>query len=159
MQVAKLQTIAHLYTSISFIVCYVLVNHKVDWRVSSLGRYVFGSEISYNKPPPRLPALAYLKAQSRKNLWDIEFQKIMDHEFPKIHGPWISKNSWTMNFKKSWDIDFQKFMDHEFPKILGHWFSKIFGLWYFFYFLFLFFNFLIKKKSMTMIFKNLRNYV
>jgi hypothetical protein len=28
-------------------------------RVSSLGRYVFGSEISYNKAPPRLPGLAY----------------------------------------------------------------------------------------------------
>ncbi len=27
--------------------------------ISSLGRYVFGSEISYNKPPPRLPGLAY----------------------------------------------------------------------------------------------------
>ncbi len=26
--------------------------------VSSLGRYVFGSEISYNKAPPRLPGLA-----------------------------------------------------------------------------------------------------
>ncbi len=26
---------------------------------SSLGRYVFGSEISYNKAPPRLPGLAY----------------------------------------------------------------------------------------------------
>jgi hypothetical protein len=26
---------------------------------SSLGRYVFGSEISYNKPPPPLPGLAY----------------------------------------------------------------------------------------------------
>jgi hypothetical protein len=26
-------------------------------NVSSLGRYVFGSEISYNKPPPRLPGL------------------------------------------------------------------------------------------------------
>ena len=25
--------------------------------VSSLGRYVFGSEISYNKAPPRLPGL------------------------------------------------------------------------------------------------------
>jgi hypothetical protein len=24
---------------------------------SSLGRYVFGSEISYNKAPPRLPGL------------------------------------------------------------------------------------------------------
>jgi hypothetical protein len=28
-----------------------------DVRVSSLGRYVFGSEISYNKAPPRLPGL------------------------------------------------------------------------------------------------------
>jgi hypothetical protein len=28
------------------------------WReCSSLGRYVFGSEISYNKAPPRLPGL------------------------------------------------------------------------------------------------------
>ncbi len=27
--------------------------------ISSLGRYVFGSEISYNKAPPRLPGLAY----------------------------------------------------------------------------------------------------
>ena len=54
---------------------------------SSLGRYVFGSEISYNKAPPRLPGLAYLIAQSRKKSWDIEFQKIMDHEFQKIHGP------------------------------------------------------------------------
>jgi hypothetical protein len=26
-------------------------------EASSLGRYVFGSEISYNKPPPRLPGL------------------------------------------------------------------------------------------------------
>jgi hypothetical protein len=26
-------------------------------KVSSLGRYVFGSEISYNKAPPRLPGL------------------------------------------------------------------------------------------------------
>ncbi len=26
--------------------------------ISSLGRYVFGSEISYNKAPPRLPGLA-----------------------------------------------------------------------------------------------------
>ncbi len=30
--------------------------HKTD--SSSLGRYVFGSEISYNKAPPRLPGLA-----------------------------------------------------------------------------------------------------
>ncbi len=29
----------------------------VSVHVSSLGRYVFGSEISYNKPPPRLPGL------------------------------------------------------------------------------------------------------
>ncbi len=28
-------------------------------NLSSLGRYVFGSEISYNKAPPRLPGLAY----------------------------------------------------------------------------------------------------
>jgi hypothetical protein len=27
------------------------------FNVSSLGRYVFGSEISYNKAPPRLPGL------------------------------------------------------------------------------------------------------
>jgi hypothetical protein len=27
------------------------------WGGSSLGRYVFGSEISYNKAPPRLPGL------------------------------------------------------------------------------------------------------
>ncbi len=27
-------------------------------NISSLGRYVFGSEISYNKAPPRLPGLA-----------------------------------------------------------------------------------------------------
>jgi hypothetical protein len=26
-------------------------------NTSSLGRYVFGSEISYNKAPPRLPGL------------------------------------------------------------------------------------------------------
>jgi hypothetical protein len=45
------------------------------WRASSLGRYVFGSVLSYNKAPPRLPGLAYLIAQSRKKSWDIEFQK------------------------------------------------------------------------------------
>ena len=27
------------------------------FNISSLGRYVFGSEISYNKAPPRLPGL------------------------------------------------------------------------------------------------------
>ena len=58
-----------------------LCSHK-----SSLGRYVFGSEISYNKAPPRLPVLAYLIAQSRKKSWDIEFQKILDYEFQKIVG-------------------------------------------------------------------------
>ncbi len=30
---------------------------KVGSPTSSLGRYVFGSEISYNKAPPRLPGL------------------------------------------------------------------------------------------------------
>ncbi len=34
---------------------------------SSLGRYVFGSEISYNKAPPRLPVLGCLnKPKSQK---------------------------------------------------------------------------------------------
>ncbi len=32
-------------------------NFAYTLRVSSLGRYVFGSEISYNKAPPRLPGL------------------------------------------------------------------------------------------------------
>ncbi len=41
---------------------YVQAGKKTNIRVlerkgSSLGRYVFGSEISYNKPPPRLPGL------------------------------------------------------------------------------------------------------
>jgi hypothetical protein len=31
---------------------------KFHTSSSSLGRYVFGSEISYNKAPPRLPGLA-----------------------------------------------------------------------------------------------------
>ncbi len=43
---------------------------------SSLGRYVFGSEISYNKAPPRLPGLGCQISQSRKKSWDIEFQKV-----------------------------------------------------------------------------------
>jgi hypothetical protein len=30
---------------------------KIRPSPSSLGRYVFGSEISYNKAPPRLPGL------------------------------------------------------------------------------------------------------
>ncbi len=30
---------------------------KLTCKGSSLGRYVFGSEISYNKAPPRLPGL------------------------------------------------------------------------------------------------------
>ncbi len=33
------------------------LNQKTGSDDSSLGRYVFGSEISYNKPPPRLPGL------------------------------------------------------------------------------------------------------
>jgi hypothetical protein len=34
-------------------------NEIIGNAMSSLGRYVFGSEISYNKaPPPRLPGLA-----------------------------------------------------------------------------------------------------
>jgi hypothetical protein len=32
-------------------------NIRISSTVSSLGRYVFGSEISYNKAPPRLPGL------------------------------------------------------------------------------------------------------
>ncbi len=36
-----------------------LSNNGIGEWESSLGRYVFGSEISYNKPPPRLPGLAY----------------------------------------------------------------------------------------------------
>ncbi len=35
---------------------YFSVSHYVP-SISSLGRYVFGSEISYNKAPPRLPGL------------------------------------------------------------------------------------------------------
>ncbi len=36
------------------------LHSQSDFRgKSSLGRYVFGSEISYNKAPPRLPGLAY----------------------------------------------------------------------------------------------------
>jgi hypothetical protein len=34
-------------------------NAKLSRQASSLGRYVFGSEISYNKPPPRLPGLGW----------------------------------------------------------------------------------------------------
>jgi hypothetical protein len=34
-----------------------LFSSTVTSHSSSLGRYVFGSEISYNKPPPRLPGL------------------------------------------------------------------------------------------------------
>jgi hypothetical protein len=41
---------------------YLLHPLLINWayqnqEVSSLGRYVFGSEISYNKAPPRLPGL------------------------------------------------------------------------------------------------------
>ena len=73
--------------------------------VSSLGRYVFGSEISYNKAPPRLPGLGCLnKPKSQKivghwipkSWWTMNSKKFMDHEFRKIHGPWISKNRGTL---------------------------------------------------------------
>jgi hypothetical protein len=37
--------------------CFAVYTVNLD-LVSSLGRYVFGSEISYNKAPPRLPGLA-----------------------------------------------------------------------------------------------------
>ncbi len=33
------------------------LNSGCTFNDSSLGRYVFGSEISYNKAPPRLPGL------------------------------------------------------------------------------------------------------
>ncbi len=36
---------------------YIQVIPDPDPIQSSLGRYVFGSEISYNKAPPRLPGL------------------------------------------------------------------------------------------------------
>jgi hypothetical protein len=40
------------------IACLSSLSHSDFFRgVSSLGRYVFGSEISYNKAPPRLPGL------------------------------------------------------------------------------------------------------
>ncbi len=45
-------------TSDNFAACVVDMGGKFAIDVSSLGRYVFGSEISYNKPPPRLPGLA-----------------------------------------------------------------------------------------------------
>ncbi len=38
-----------------------VAHYAAEWKkcrnISSLGRYVFGSEISYNKAPPRLPGL------------------------------------------------------------------------------------------------------
>jgi hypothetical protein len=37
--------------------CSCTVSPAGERGCSSLGRYVFGSEISYNKPPPRLPGL------------------------------------------------------------------------------------------------------
>jgi len=77
---------------------------------SSLGRWLFNSKISYNKAPP--PAWASLLNTAKS-------QKSLGHWISKNHGPWISKNWWTMNFKK--------IMDHEFQKIHGHWFSK--NLW------------------------------
>jgi hypothetical protein len=50
--------ISYLNKIISLNVKYECVNRKVvTILMSSLGRYVFGSEISYNKAPPRLPGL------------------------------------------------------------------------------------------------------
>ncbi len=48
-----------LYTDMkSLIILHAEISHKKKWKaISSLGRYVFGSEISYNKAPPRLPGL------------------------------------------------------------------------------------------------------
>ncbi len=43
-------------TSVPFTVVSIIYSNK-SFIVSSLGRYVFGSEISYNKAPPRLPGL------------------------------------------------------------------------------------------------------
>ncbi len=37
---------------------FITPNETGDYMISSLGRYVFGSEISYNKAPPPLPGLA-----------------------------------------------------------------------------------------------------
>ena len=54
----------------------IAVGYEKTRMSSSLGRGVFGSEISYNKAPPLLPGLACLIAQSRKKSWDIEFQKV-----------------------------------------------------------------------------------
>jgi hypothetical protein len=53
---------ASIYVSHSLRLCYSLRLITLDkilifTGVSSLGRYVFGSEISYNKAPPRLPGL------------------------------------------------------------------------------------------------------
>ena len=73
-----------------------------------------------------VPGLACLIAQSRKNLWDIEFQKswtmnskkFMDHEFRKNHGPWISKNCGTLIFKNFWTVIFFFFEKFEIFKNL-----------------------------------------
>ncbi len=96
---------------------------------SSLGRWLFDSEISYNKAPPPACASLLNKPKSQKSLghwipkrvWTMNFKKFMHHEFPKFHGPWIWKISWTLIFKNSWTM--------------------------------------ISKNSRTMILKNLRKYV
>ncbi len=40
-----------------YIICWDTKYKRTSRKGSSLGRYVFGSEISYNKAPPRLPGL------------------------------------------------------------------------------------------------------
>ncbi len=44
-----------MYTLTSYI--FAIFERQKALYISSLGRYVFGSEISYNKAPPRLPGL------------------------------------------------------------------------------------------------------
>ncbi len=49
----------HLYLALyllNVLMLYAITQSKIS-TYSSLGRYVFGSEISYNKAPPRLPGL------------------------------------------------------------------------------------------------------
>ncbi len=48
-QLINLSSVFFLYSSCEHTLCLA--------QLSSLGRYVFGSEISYNKAPPRLPGL------------------------------------------------------------------------------------------------------
>ncbi len=46
-----------LKSLLSFWAPFFQIIKTLENPVSSLGRYVFGSEISYNKAPPRLPGL------------------------------------------------------------------------------------------------------